>query len=105
MDLLSPLWQKAHLTMPILVLLLPLFGFVVLALFGDRMKRDGESSGAGYIASVLVIAAFLLAAWSVRALFGLGVKPGDLSFSQPALGWGAVDERIPLPWISVGGLE
>src|SRR5689334_10612964 len=105
MESLSRLWQTPYLTLPILVVLLPLFGFVVLALFGDRIKKDGESSGAGYVASGLVITSFLLAAWSVRSLFGLGVKPEHLRFAQPAIGWGSGGEMIPLPWISVGGLE
>ena len=34
-------------TLPFAILLLPLAGFIVLALFGDRIKRDGEAAGAG----------------------------------------------------------
>jgi NADH-quinone oxidoreductase subunit L len=105
MDL-SVLWQQPYQNFPILVLLLPLFGFVVLSLFGERIKRDGESSGAGYLASGTVIASFLLAAFSVRSLLGLGIKAEQLRFAQPVIGWPPLDpERIPLPWISVGGLE
>jgi NADH-quinone oxidoreductase subunit L len=105
MDL-SVLWRQPYLDFPILVLLLPLSGFVVLSLFGDWLKRDGEEWGAGYIASGTVIVSFLLAAFSVRSLFGLGIKPEHLRFAQPVVGWPPFDpERIPLPWISVGGLE
>jgi NADH-quinone oxidoreductase subunit L len=101
----SRFWREPYLNAPILVLLLPLFGFIVLCLFGDRMKRDGEASYAGYVATTLVVLSFFLAAWSVRSLFGLGTRPDDVRFAQPALGWGAVGERVPLSWISVGGLD
>ena len=33
-------------TLPFAILLLPLAGFIVLALLGDRIKRDGEAAGA-----------------------------------------------------------
>src|SRR5688500_20212772 len=84
MDL-SVLWQQPYQNFPILVLLLPLFGFIVLSLFGERIKRDGESSGAGYLACGTVIASFLLAAFSVRCLLGLGIKQDHLRFVLPVI--------------------
>mgnify|MGYP006333353245 CR=1 FL=1 len=45
-------------TLPFAILLLPLAGFIVLALLGDRIKRDGESAGAGYLACATVLTAF-----------------------------------------------
>jgi NADH-quinone oxidoreductase subunit L len=102
----SDLLSQPYQVVPFLVLALPLFGFVVLALFGDWIKRDNESTGAGYLACGTVIAAFLLAAWSIRSLLGLGVRPEDLRFAQPSLAWPPGDpQRMPLPWISVGGLD
>ena len=39
-------------------------------------------------------------------MLGLGVRAEDLRFAQPTLGWPPGDpQRVPLPWISVGGLE
>jgi NADH-quinone oxidoreductase subunit L len=102
----NALVEQPYQVLPFLVLALPLAGFIVLALFGDSIKRDGESTGAGYLACGTVIAAFLLAAWSVRSLLGLGIRAEDLRFAQPSLGWppGEV-QRMPLHWIRVGGLE
>jgi len=100
------LMEQPYQVLPFLVLALPLAGFIVLALFGDSIKRQGESTGAGYLACGTVIAAFLLAAWSIRSLLGLGVRAEDIRFAQPSLGWPPGDpQRVPLPWISVGGLE
>ncbi len=43
------------------ILVLPLAGFVVLALFGEGIKRDGEEKGAGWLACGTVLGAFALA--------------------------------------------
>jgi NADH-quinone oxidoreductase subunit L len=103
---LNALWERPYEVVPLLVPMLPLFGFVVLALFGDAIKRDHEERGATWLACGTVIAAFLLAAWSVRSLFGLGMRAEDLSFAQPVFGWPPLDpQRIPLSWIRAGGLD
>jgi NADH-quinone oxidoreductase subunit L len=46
-----------------LVLLLPLGGFFVLALFGDWIRRDHEETGAGILACGTVLVAFGLTVW------------------------------------------
>jgi NADH-quinone oxidoreductase subunit L len=46
-----------------LVLILPLGGFIVLAFFGDWIRRDREESGAGILACGTVLAAFGLTIW------------------------------------------
>ncbi len=43
---------------------------MVLALFGEWIKKDGEDDGAGYLACATVIAAFGLAAWTTARLYG-----------------------------------
>ncbi|MCU0241606.1 MAG: NADH-quinone oxidoreductase subunit L [Vicinamibacteria bacterium] len=50
-----------------LLLLLPLFGFVVLALFGDWIKKDKEENGAAWLACGVAILAFIAAAGCVLA--------------------------------------
>jgi NADH-quinone oxidoreductase subunit L len=82
--------------LPFSVLLLPLAGFVVLALFGDWIKRDREEAGAALLACGIVITAFLLAAFSVVRLYGLAAGPDGLRFSQPYLGF---------DWIAVGSFR
>ncbi len=46
-----------------LVLILPLAGFIVLALFGDWIRRDHEETGAGILAAGTVLVAFGLTVW------------------------------------------
>ncbi len=95
-------------TLPFAILLLPLAGFIVLALFGDRIKRDGESAGAGYLACATVLTAFGLAAWATVRLYGYVAGPGDLRFTQATLGWpplAPLEQRDPLNWIEVGGFR
>jgi NADH-quinone oxidoreductase subunit L len=58
------------------VLLLPLCGFTVLALFGDWIKRDKESRGASIVACVVVLLAFgaaVGAAWQWHDWYGTRV--------------------------------
>ncbi len=82
---------------PTAILLLPLAGFVVLALFGDWIKRDKEETGAGILACATVLASFGLSCWSTVRLFGLvgGLETG-LRFFQPYLGF---------EWIEAGGFR
>ena len=85
--------------LPFAILLLPLGGFVVLALFGEWIKKDGEDDGAGYLACATVIAAFGLAAWTTARLYGIAAGPAQLRFSQPYLGFEWIEAdgfRVPL---------
>jgi len=82
--------------LPFAILLLPLAGFVVLALFGDWIRRDGESNGAAWLACATVITAFGLAAFTTARLYGLLAGPEGLRFAQPYLGF---------EWIDVGGFR
>jgi NADH-quinone oxidoreductase subunit L len=81
---------------PFMVLLLPLLGFVVLAVFGDAIHRDREDRGAGLLACGTVLTSFGLSAWSVVRLMGLVGSPEGLRFSQPYLG---------VEWIEAGGFR
>ena len=81
---------------PFMILLLPLGGFTVLALFGDWIKRDKEENGAGILACATVLGSFGLSVWSVVRLFGLVAGPTGLRFSQPYLGF---------EWIEAGGFR
>jgi NADH-quinone oxidoreductase subunit L len=98
------------------VLLLPLAGFAVLALFGDwirdqekEARAKGDKSvfrlqgtyGAMLMACATVLGSFALAVLSVRRLLGLYSYPAGetLKFSQPYLGFEFIDVadfRIPL---------
>ena len=40
--------------LPFAILILPLGGFVVLALFGDWIRKDEEEDGAGWLACATV---------------------------------------------------
>jgi NADH-quinone oxidoreductase subunit L len=99
--------------MPFMVLLLPLAGFIVLAIFGDAIrdqeKRARESGkgdffrrngtmGAMLLGCATVLGAFGFAAYSVVRLLGLIAYGTELRFSQPYLGfeWIEVaDFRVP----------
>jgi NADH-quinone oxidoreductase subunit L len=82
--------------LPFAILLLPLAGFVVLALFGDWIKKDREDAGATYLACATVLVAFGLAVWTTVRLYGLGVAGEALHFSQPYLSF---------EWIEVAGFR
>jgi NADH-quinone oxidoreductase subunit L len=85
--------------LPFSVLLLPLGGFIVLALFGDWIKRDKEEQGAAWLACATVIAAFALAAFTTVRLYGLVGSPEGLRFSQPYLGFEWIEAgafRVPI---------
>ena len=84
--------------LPFAILLLPLAGFVVLALFGDWIKKDKEDAGAGYLACATVITSFGLAAWTTVRLYGLVGGAGRPAL-LPALPRLRVDRggRLPGP--------
>jgi NADH-quinone oxidoreductase subunit L len=85
--------------LPFAVLLLPLGGFVVLALFGEWLKKDREETGAALLACAMVIAAFVLAALATLRLYGLVGGPEGLRFSQPYLGYEWIEAgsfRVPI---------
>jgi NADH-quinone oxidoreductase subunit L len=94
--LLDALGQRPHEIVPFVILLLPLAGFTVLALFGPAIRRQGESRGAGFLASATVLLSFALSVWSVLSLRGLLPGPGGFAFTQPYLGF---------EWIAVGGFR
>jgi NADH-quinone oxidoreductase subunit L len=81
---------------PFMILLLPLAGFTVLALFGDWIKKDKEDNGAGLLACATVLTSFGLSVWSVVRLYGLEAGANGLRFSQPYLGF---------EWIEAGGFR
>ena len=85
--------------LPFSVLLLPLGSFVVLALFGDWIKKDKEERGACVLACATVVTAFVLAAISTLRLYGLVAGPEGLRFSQPYLGFEWIEAgsfRVPM---------
>jgi len=82
--------------LPFAILLLPLGGFVVLALFGDWIRRDKEENGAGWLACATVLTSFGLAAWTTARLYGLVASETGLRFFQPYLGF---------EWMEAGGFS
>src|SRR5207244_9203789 len=100
--------------LPFAVLLLPLAGFIVLALFGDWIRdqeRDARASGdktvsrvygtpgAMLMACATVLGSFALAALSVRRLLNLYTYQGSTQFYQPYLGFEWIDVadfRVPV---------
>jgi NADH-quinone oxidoreductase subunit L len=82
--------------LPFSVLLLPLGGFIVLALFGDWIKKDKEEQGACWLACATVTLAFALAVFTTVRLYALVGGPEGLRFSQPYLGF---------EWIEAGGFR
>jgi NADH-quinone oxidoreductase subunit L len=96
-------------------LLLPLGGFVVLALFGDAIKRQKEERGAGILACVTVLLAFataVAAVWltrqvvpnlqALREAYNLPPRAAPYLPYQPNL-FGA--GRFEFNWIDVAGLR
>jgi NADH-quinone oxidoreductase subunit L len=63
LEVLIQAWHRTDTldTLPFLVLLLPLLGFIVLALLGDAINRDREQKGATIVACTLVVLSFLFA--------------------------------------------
>ena len=92
--------------LPFAVILLPLLGFVVLALFGDWMKRDKEDYGAGWIACATVLTSFGLAVWTTLRLQGVAVGEGAVRFTQPVLSWPPlVSDAVPINWMEAGSFS
>jgi NADH-quinone oxidoreductase subunit L len=81
---------------PFMVLLLPLGGFVVLALFGDWIKRDKEDRGAAFLACFTVLSSFALSVWSVVTLYQFPLPEGAPRLFLPYLGF---------EWIEAGGFR
>jgi NADH-quinone oxidoreductase subunit L len=69
--------------MPFLVLVFPLAGFTVLALFGDRINRDREQGGAMLLGCATVLLSFAAALWTA---LHLGDASALLEQSRTALG-------------------
>ena len=90
---------------PWMVLLLPLGGFVVLALFGDWIRRDREEAGAGVLACATVGLAFGLSVFWALKLWSLPRGEGGLALYAPAFSKGAEGAVLPLEWIGAGGLR
>jgi NADH-quinone oxidoreductase subunit L len=95
--------------MPFLVLLFPLCGFTVLALFGDGINRDREQKGATLLACAMVLLAFACACWTAlhlhegaaqleqsRVALRLEHKDAPYTPYQPSLG---------VDFVSVAGLS
>ncbi|MDP9143630.1 MAG: NADH-quinone oxidoreductase subunit L, partial [Actinomycetota bacterium] len=80
--------------LPWAILLMPLAGFTVLALFGDWIKRDKESAGAGWLACGTVFASFVMSIISVIHLQRLAPAGEGLRYAQPYLGF---------EWMEAGG--
>jgi NADH-quinone oxidoreductase subunit L len=78
---------------PFAILLLPLFGFTVLALFGDAIRDQGEGTGACWLACLAVLTSFGLAAVTVYRVLQFPAGETGLRFTQPYLG---------VDWIAVG---
>ncbi|MFI5183285.1 MAG: NADH-quinone oxidoreductase subunit L [Vicinamibacteria bacterium] len=96
--------QNAHHIIPWLILLLPLGGFTVLALFGDAIKRDKEENGAAIAACGVVLGSFALSVWAVVSMLHLPAGEGGLRFAQPLLGReGTMAEG--LTWIEAGSFR
>ncbi len=86
---------------PWMVLVFPLAGFIVLALFGDRINRDREQSGAALLACATVLLSFGCALWTALHLGDLsagllrpvaaGAAPAPYAPFQPALPWSFLD--------------
>jgi NADH-quinone oxidoreductase subunit L len=97
---------KLDTVLPFVILGLPLAGFVVLALFGDWIKRDGEELGAGVLACLTVITSFGLAVWTTFRLYGLVAGKEGLRFTQPVLAWPPLSANaLPIDWIAAGSFS
>ena len=101
-SLFQQLHDSPHVVVPWLVLLLPLAGFIVLALFGDWIKRDKEDDGAALLACGTSLGSFGLSVWSVSSLLGLQAGEGGLRFAQPNLGQGLLEGAT---WIEAGSFR
>jgi NADH-quinone oxidoreductase subunit L len=78
---------------PFAILLLPLFGFAVLAVFGDAIRDQGEGAGACWLACGTVLTSFALAVATVYRVMQFPGGDTGLRFTQPYLGF---------EWIAAG---
>ena len=67
---------------PFAILLLPLLGFTVLALFGDAIRDQGEGAGACWLACFTVLTSFALAVASVYRVMQFPHGDTGLRFTQ-----------------------
>ena len=81
---------------PFTILLLPLLGFAVLALFGDAIRDQGEGAGAAVLACCTVVTAFGAAALVVYRVSRFPAGATGLRFTQPYLGF---------DWIAAGSFR
>jgi formate hydrogenlyase subunit 3/multisubunit Na+/H+ antiporter MnhD subunit len=80
-------------TVPFAILLLPLLGFTVLAVFGDAIRDQGEGAGACWLACGTVLTSFALAVATVYRVMQFPAGDTGLRFTQPYLGF---------EWIAAG---
>jgi NADH-quinone oxidoreductase subunit L len=80
-------------TVPFAILLLPLLGFTVLAVFGDAIRDQGEGAGACWLACGTVLTSFALAVATVYRVMQFPGGDTGLRFTQPYLGF---------EWIAAG---
>ena len=83
-------------TVPFAILLLPLAGFTVLALFGDAIRDQGEGAGACWLACGTVLTSFALAVATVYRVMQFPAGDTGLRFTQPYLGF---------EWIAAGSFR
>ncbi len=78
--------ERILLWAPWMVLFMPLFGFIVLALLGGLAKKQGKQHGMMVIATSCVFVSLLLAAATVRSLLALpaGSRRAALRPAHPA---------------------
>ena len=95
MPALEHISRNAYIIIPWVILLLPLAGFTVLALFGEAIARDKEENGAAVLACATVLGSFALSVWVVLGLLKLPAGESGLHVAQPYLGF---------EWIAAGGL-
>ena len=75
---------------PFAILLLPLFGFTVLALFGDAIRDQGEAKGACWLACLTVLTSFAPAAAAVYRVMHFGpARPASASRSPTSSSTGS----------------
>ena len=86
--------ERIALWAPWMVLMMPLFGFVVLAFFGGLAKKQGKEQGMMIISTSCVFVSFVLALATVRSVMSLPAGDHELHFVQPVL---------PLNFIDVAG--
>ena len=73
--------------LPFTILLLPLLGFTVLAIFGDAIRDQGEGAGACWLACFTVLTSFALAVAAVYRVMQFPAGETGWRFAQPYLGF------------------